>query len=63
MKHVISAHIQKHSLNSKSNMPGNDCQATYEIRKEIDITSSTKIQNSRVVKSAIMLSDDVNISM
>jgi uncharacterized membrane protein YhiD involved in acid resistance len=39
LEHVFSGHAKKHSLKSKSVMPGNDFEFTYEIRfKENDMS-------------------------
>lgn len=59
LEHVISGHAKKHSLKSKSVMPGNDFEVTYEIRvKENDMNFINNISKMEGVKSAIMLSYD-----
>ncbi|MFC7686467.1 DUF4956 domain-containing protein [Ureibacillus sp. GCM10028918] len=63
MEHVISEHVKKHSIKSKSVMPGNDFEVTYEIRvKENDISFINNISSLEGVKSAIMLSYDGNFT-
>ncbi|MDI7741150.1 DUF4956 domain-containing protein [Lysinibacillus fusiformis] len=63
MEHVISEHVKKHSIKSKSVMPGNDFEVTYEIRvKENDMSFINNISNIDGVKSAIMLSYDGNFT-
>lgn len=63
LEHVISGHAKKHSLKSKSVMPGNDYEVTYEIRvKENDISFINRISNMEGIKSAIMLSYDGNFT-
>lgn len=63
MEHVISEHVKKHSIKSKSVMPGNDFELTYEIRvKENDMSFINNISNIEGVKSAIMLSYDGNFT-
>jgi uncharacterized membrane protein YhiD involved in acid resistance len=63
VEHVISGHAKKHSLKSKSVMPGNDYEVTYEIRvKENDMSFINKISDIEGVKSAIMLSYDGNFT-
>lgn len=60
---VISGQTKKHSLKSKSVMPGNDFEITYEIRvKENDMSFINTISNLEGVKSAIMLSYDGNFT-
>lgn len=63
LEHVISAHAKKHSLKSKSIMPGNDYEVTYEIRvKENNMSFINNISSLEGVKSAIMLSYDGNFT-
>ena len=63
LEHVISGHVKKHSLKSKSVMPGNDFEVTYEIRvKENDLSFINNISAIEGVKSAIMLSYDGNFT-
>ncbi|MGG4490908.1 DUF4956 domain-containing protein [Metabacillus idriensis] len=63
LEHVISGHAKKHSLKSKSVMPGNDFEVTYEIRvKENDMSFMNHISRMEGVKSAIMLSYDGNFT-
>lgn len=63
LEHVISEHAKKHSLKSKSVMPGNEFEVTYEIRvKENDMSFINNISSIEGVKSAIMLSYDGNFT-
>jgi hypothetical protein len=63
LEHVISGLTKKHCLKSKSVMPGNDFEVTYEIRvKENDMNFINNISNMEGVKSAIMLSYDGNFT-
>ncbi|WP_121610456.1 DUF4956 domain-containing protein [Mesobacillus foraminis] len=63
LEHVISGHVKKHSLKSKSVMPGNDYEVTYEIRvKENDMSFINHISGMEGVRSAIMLSYDGNFT-
>jgi ABC-type Fe3+ transport system permease subunit len=63
LEHVISGLSKKHSLKSKSVMPGNDFEVTYEIRvKENDMSFINNISSLDGVKSAIMLSYDGNFT-
>ncbi|TKC16776.1 DUF4956 domain-containing protein [Robertmurraya kyonggiensis] len=63
LEHVISKHAKKHSLKSKSVMPGNEFEVTYEIRvKENDMSFINNISSIEGVKSAIMLSYDGNFT-
>ncbi|MFY0760826.1 DUF4956 domain-containing protein [Metabacillus dongyingensis] len=63
LEHVISGHAKKHSLKSKSVMPGNDFEVTYEIRvKENNMSFINNISSMEGVKSAIMLSYDGNFT-
>lgn len=63
LEHVISGNVKKHLVKSKSVMPGNDFEVTYEIRvKENDLSFITNISNMAGVKSAIILSYDGNFT-
>jgi hypothetical protein len=63
LDHVISENVKKHSIKSKSVMPGNDYEVTYEIRvKENDMSFINNISEIEGVKSAIMLSYDGNFT-
>jgi hypothetical protein len=63
LDHVISENVKKHSIKSKSVMPGNDYEVTYEIRvKENDMSFINNISGLEGVKSAIMLSYDGNFT-
>jgi uncharacterized membrane protein YhiD involved in acid resistance len=63
LERVISGQAKKHSLKSKSVMPGNDFEVTYEIRvKENDMSFINHISAIEGVKSAIMLSYDGNFT-
>lgn len=60
---TISNHAKKFSIKSKSIMPGNDFEVTYEIRvKENNSTFINTISKLDGVKSAIMLSYDGNFT-
>jgi len=60
---TISDHAKKFSVKSKSIMPGNDFELTYEIRvKENNATFIDNISKLDGVKSAIMLSYDGNFT-
>lgn len=60
---TISDHAKKFSVKSKSIMPGNDFEVTYEIRvKENNATFINTISKLDGVKSAIMLSYDGNFT-
>ncbi|WP_400244344.1 DUF4956 domain-containing protein [Niallia sp. JL1B1071] len=60
---TISNHAKKFSIKSKSIMPGNDFEVTYEIRvKENNSTFINSISKLDGVKSAIMLSYDGNFT-
>jgi hypothetical protein len=63
LEHVIAGHALKHSLKSKSAMPGNDYEVTFEIRvKDHDLDFINSISSMDDVKSAIMLSYDGNFT-
>ncbi|WP_338449685.1 DUF4956 domain-containing protein [Niallia oryzisoli] len=63
LEHVISGHAKKHSIKSKSVMPGNDYEVTYEVRvKDNDMSFINNISTIDGVKSAIMLSYDGNFT-
>ncbi|MDQ0971783.1 hypothetical protein QFZ31_001661 [Neobacillus niacini] len=63
LEHFIARHALKHSLKSKSAMPGNDFEVTYEIRvKDHDLDFINHISSMEDVKSAIMLSYDGNFT-
>ncbi|WP_407269950.1 DUF4956 domain-containing protein [Radiobacillus sp. PE A8.2] len=63
LEHIISGHTQKHTVKSKSIMPGNDYEVTYEIRvKEAEMKFINDISSITGVKSAIMLSYDGNFT-
>ncbi|WP_318502894.1 DUF4956 domain-containing protein [Bacillus sp. T3] len=63
LEHIISGHSKKHSIKSKSIMPGNDYEITYEIRvKEGETNFINSISSLNGVKSAIMLSYDGNFT-
>ncbi|WP_312096978.1 DUF4956 domain-containing protein [Niallia sp.] len=60
---TLSNHTKKFSVKSKSIMPGNDFEVTYEIRvKENNATFINTISKLDGVKSAIMLSYDGNFT-
>ncbi|WP_160724528.1 DUF4956 domain-containing protein [Bacillus sp. USDA818B3_A] len=63
LENVISGNAKKYSLKSKSVMPGNDFEVTYEIRvNENDMNFINKVSAIEGVKSAIMLSYDGNFT-
>lgn len=63
LEHIITGHAKKHILKSKSVMPGNDYEITYEVRvKENDVNFINSIYSIEGVKSAIMLSYDGNFT-
>ncbi|WP_075980507.1 DUF4956 domain-containing protein [Bacillus massilinigeriensis] len=63
LEHIINEHAKKHSIKSKSVMPGDDFEVTYEIRvKEKDMSFMNHISSMDGVKSAIMLSYDGNFT-
>ncbi|MDQ0231846.1 DUF4956 domain-containing protein [Metabacillus malikii] len=63
LEHVISENVRKHTIKSKSVMPGNDYEITYEIRvKEKDMSFIDNISDMEGIKSAIMLSYDGNFT-
>ncbi|MED3550519.1 DUF4956 domain-containing protein [Cytobacillus praedii] len=63
LEHVIAEHSMKHSIKSKSAMPGDDHEITYEIRiKENNTGFINNISGMKGVKSAIMLSYDGNFT-
>ncbi|MBP3952655.1 DUF4956 domain-containing protein [Bacillus suaedae] len=63
LQHVVSGHTKKHVIKSKSVMPGDDYEVTYEIRvKEADMDFINHISTIDGVKSAIMLSYDGNFT-
>lgn len=63
LEHVISGNTKKHSIKSKSVMPGNDYEVTYEIRvKDNEMSFINNISDTEGVKSAIMLSYDGNFT-
>jgi uncharacterized membrane protein YhiD involved in acid resistance len=63
LERVILEQAKKHSLKSKSVMPGNEYEVTYEIRvKDNDMSFINHISNLEGIKSAIMLSYDGNFT-
>lgn len=63
LDHVISENAKKHSLKSKSVMPGNNYEITYEVRiKDNDMSFINNISDIEGVESAIMLSYDGNFT-
>lgn len=63
IEHVVSESSKKYSVKSKSVMPGNDYEVTYEIRvKEEDLGFINSISDMDAVKSAVMLSYDGNFT-
>ncbi|MEK4094320.1 DUF4956 domain-containing protein [Viridibacillus sp. FSL H8-0110] len=63
MEKVISSQSKKHALKSKSVMPGEELEVTYEIRvKENDSKFMNDLTAIQGVKSAVMLSYDGNFT-
>ncbi len=63
IEHVVSDSSKKYSVKSKSVMPGNDYEVTYEIRvKDEDMSFINNISEMDSVKSAVMLSYDGNFT-
>ncbi len=63
IEELLSKQLKKHSLKSKSVMPGNDLEITYEIRvKENHAAFLNHLTEIDGVKSAIMLSYDGNFT-
>lgn len=63
MEQVIKAKSKKYALKSKSIMPGDDLEITYEIRvKENDSQLMSELTAIRGVHSAVMLSYDGNFT-
>lgn len=63
LEHIISEHTKKHSIKSKSVMPGNHHEATFEVRvKDNEMSFINHISKIEGVESAIMLSYDGNFT-
>lgn len=63
IEHVVAESSQKHTVKSKSVMPGDEFEITYEIRvKDSDIGFINNISDMESVKSAVMLSYDGNFT-
>lgn len=63
MEHVIKEKSKKYILKSKSVMPGDDLEATYEIRvKENDSHFINELTSIQGIRSAVMLSYDGNFT-
>jgi len=63
IEHVVAESSQKHTIKSKSVMPCDDFEITYEIRvKESDLGFINNISDMESVKSAVMLSYDGNFT-
>lgn len=63
LEHVIAEHTEKHSIKSKSVMPGHNHEVTYEVRvKHNDMNFINTISSLTGVESAIMLSYDGNFT-
>jgi len=63
IEHVVAESSQKHTIKSKSVMPGDDFEITYEIRvKDSDLGFINNISEMESVKSAVMLSYDGNFT-
>ncbi|MGG0718509.1 DUF4956 domain-containing protein [Robertmurraya massiliosenegalensis] len=60
---LLSQNTKKHIIKSKSIMPGNDYEVTYEIRvKHSETDFINRISDIQGVKSAVMLSYDGNFT-
>ena len=60
---MLSRSTKKFSIKSKSLMPGNDYEVTYEVRvKETELGFINNISDINDVKSAVMLSYDRNFT-
>ncbi|MFD2213520.1 DUF4956 domain-containing protein [Metabacillus endolithicus] len=63
IEHVVAESSQKHTVKSKSVMPGDDFEITYEIRvKDSELGFINNISEMESVKSAVMLSYDGNFT-
>jgi uncharacterized membrane protein YhiD involved in acid resistance len=63
IEHMVAESSQKHTVKSKSVMPGDDFEMTYEIRvKDSDLEFINNISEMESVKSAVMLSYDGNFT-
>ncbi|WP_226668797.1 DUF4956 domain-containing protein [Metabacillus litoralis] len=63
LNHIISEHVNKFTIKSKSVMPGNDFELTYEIRvQNSDMNFINTISSMVGIKSAVMLSYDGNFT-
>lgn len=63
LNHIITEHAKKHSIKSKSVIPGNSLEVTYEIRiKDHEMSFINHISDIEGVESAIMLSYDGNFT-
>lgn len=63
IEHMLAESSQKHTVKSKSVMPGDDFEITYEIRvKDSELGFINNISEMESVKSAVMLSYDGNFT-
>ncbi|MCA1057622.1 DUF4956 domain-containing protein [Rossellomorea aquimaris] len=63
LEHIISRNAKKHSIKSKSVMPGNHYEVTYEVRiKDTDMEFLTNLSTMDGVQSAVMISYDGNFT-
>ncbi|SDZ26361.1 protein of unknown function [Evansella caseinilytica] len=63
LEHIVSKHVRKHTLKSKSVMPGNQFELTYEVRApEAEMSFINQISTLEGVNSAVMISYDGNFS-
>ncbi|WP_066059468.1 DUF4956 domain-containing protein [Robertmurraya korlensis] len=63
LEHVVSENSKKHTVKSKSVMPGSEYEVTYEVRvKDNDLNFINNISEMDGVRSAIMLSYDGNFT-
>lgn len=63
LEHVLSQNSKKHTIKSKSVMPGNQFEVTYEVRvKEENMNFINTLSDLDSVESAVMLSYDGNFT-
>ncbi|WP_214770308.1 MULTISPECIES: DUF4956 domain-containing protein [unclassified Exiguobacterium] len=61
--HVVKNYAKKHTVKSKSVLPGNQFEVTYEIRvKEDDMEFLNTLSDMKGVQSAVMISYDGNFT-
>lgn len=63
VEHIVARHAKKHTIKSKSVLPGNHYEVTYEVRvKDDDMGFLTNLSNMKGVQSAVMISYDGNFT-